>query len=135
MAIVRIVLAADRPLLADALCRQLASHDDLRIEAQVPDELAAALAVRQLLLRPEVSADDPVVVITLVAGDGAIAGVSSHLISEFPEVLVVTVSPDSGKIRSHRGSIQVKDLHGSLDNLVQELRSLLTDRDSGKGSA
>jgi hypothetical protein len=103
------------------------------LEAQVRGELDAALSVRRLLLRPNLSADDAVVVIAFIANDAAVSAVCARFIIEFPEVVVVTINADSGEIRSHRGSIEVKQLRGSLDDLVQELQSLVMDADQSKG--
>ena len=125
MPVVRIILAVARPLFADVLRRLFVGHDDLRVEAQVSDEIGAAVALRKLLMRQEIPAEDPLVVITLSADHEEIPAVCSRLIHEFPEVRVFCVNVNSGRVRSYYGSIQVKELQGSLGNLVEELRSLL----------
>jgi hypothetical protein len=132
---VRIILAVERPLFADVLRRLFVGHDDLRVEAQVPDEIGAAVALRKLLVHPEIPADDPWVVITLIRDLEGTPAVCLRLIHEFPEVRVFCVDVNSGKVRSFRGSIQVKELQGSLGNLVQELRSLLRHGVSQEGSS
>jgi len=129
LSIVRIILAIERPLFADVLRRLFLGHDDLRVEAQVTDEIGAAVALRKLLVHQEVPTDDPLVVITLTADREEIPPVCMRLIYEFPEVRVFCVDMNSGRVRSFRGNIQTKELQGSLENLVQELRSLVKHGD------
>lgn len=135
MPVVHIILAIERPLFADVLCRLFAGHDDLRVEAQVPNELEAAVALRQLLVHYEFPVDDPLVVITLITNKSEVPAVCLRLIHEFPEVFIFGIDVDSGRVRSFHGSIQVKELQVSLDNLVQELRSLITCGNSGDASS
>jgi hypothetical protein len=135
LSIVRIILAVKRPLFADVLRRLFVGHDDLRVEAQVADEIGAAVALRKLLVHQEIPTDDPLVVITLIADREEIPPVCMRLIHEFPEVRVFCVDMDSGKVRSFRGSIQIRELQGSLENLVQELRSLVRHGDLEVGSS
>lgn len=131
MTVIRLVLVVERPLLADVLRTQLANQRDLRIEAQTADHLEAALALRKLLARRSKSTDDPVVVICLVATETASPAVCGRLIQEFPEVRVVTICADSGKVQSHRGSIAVEELPCSVDDFIQGLRASLIDQNSG----
>jgi len=135
LSIVRIILAVERPLFADVLRRLFLGHDDLRVEAQVPDEIGAAVALRKLLVHQEIPTEDPLVVITLIADREEIPPVCMRLIYEFPEVHMFCIDADSGKVRSFRGSIQIKELQGSLENLVQELRSLVRHGDFEEGSS
>ena len=90
---VRIVLAARPRLFRDALCDSLAKAGGLLVERVGPGNLDILLGARRS--RPDV-------VIATFASRPGIPPLVTHLVAEFPDLLVVGIFLDEGCARLYR---------------------------------
>jgi hypothetical protein len=118
-----VVLAIQEQFHRELLLERLTDECDVRVMEETGGEFAVAAVLRTLLVREPFNCDDPVIVI---ASDDEVpekTSVTTRLLSEFPEVLFVSIDWRKRRICSHQASISVRDLSGSLDSLIEELRA------------
>jgi DNA-binding NarL/FixJ family response regulator len=109
-----VVLAAEPRLFRDALQESLEREPALAVFAASPDplEVLGAVAQRQA----------SVVVVSSLASSG-VPGLATHLFAEFPELVVIGICPDSGRVHVHRQIITTETLAASsVERVVEAIR-------------
>ena len=104
------------------LLRELLSHqEDMEVVGEVLDPLEILYAVR------ETEAD---LVVTTLPESGE-PGISSHLLAEYPELLVLAVSPRRNRARLYRQVVLREELSDTADEgLLSTIRRVSsTSRD------
>ena len=120
MAAVTVLLALGPRLLCESLAHELRSQSDITV---IPSE---ARGSPELLL--EVKRERPDCLIVSCEETADIPGIFSHLFSEFPDLVIFSLSERSGEARVYRQDIvmeQIRDI--SVDSLVTALRSATND--------
>ena len=98
-----------RELLKDLICRQ----GDMEVVGEALDPLEVLYAVRKT------EAD---VVVTTLPESGE-AGISSHLLAEYPELLVLALAPDGSDAMLYRQVLVKESVHGeAFDGLLSVVR-------------
>ena len=114
------ILLANRPKMLRELLRELiAGQGDMQVVGEALDPLEILYAVRKT------EAD---VVVTTLPAVGE-PGISSHLLAEYPDVLVLALAPDGGRAMLYRQVLLEEKLQSTNDNvLLSTLRQARTDR-------
>lgn len=115
---IRVLLALESPMLRDMLADLLGRHEGIEV-------VGHALEPLDLLVAVEKSQAD--VVLLTFPQFPTMPGICSHLFAEFPELVVLGVSPDGQYACTCRQEVRVKPLGGAgLDEVLAEIRSVST---------
>jgi len=109
---IQVLLAVESPMLREALRETIRREPILNMVGEVSDPVDLLVAVRQTQAN--------VVIMTWPETDG-VPGVCSHLLLEFPELVVIGISATSDRVVACRQTITVSDLP------VAGLRDLLSE--------
>jgi hypothetical protein len=124
------ILAIRQRLYRDLVGTLLSGECGVRVyemaeTEQAETELAVAATLRQLLVQEEFSVDDPVIVVTSTEDTHEMPTSFSRLLTEFPEVTIVSVS--TGSIRSFQMRIKKRKFRSSRNGLLKAIRNCLPD--------
>ncbi len=114
----RVLLALESHILREILANLLAREGDIEVVGQVDDPIGLLVAVE------ETQAD---VVLHTFHDSPELPGIVTHLLAEFPNVLVIGLSPDASEAFACRQTVSVKPLVGvGFDEVLAEIRSAYT---------
>jgi hypothetical protein len=122
VSIVHIVVAVREQLQCDLLRALFEREGLVHTFTAAPDEIAAAVGLHRLFSENPFSVDDTVVAIVSAEEDDNVPAACARLLTEFSELVVVTVCWKTGMIRLLRSRIDVTLLPGTLLELVTILR-------------
>lgn len=115
---IRVLLALDSPILRDMLADLLGRQEGIEVVGQAIEPLDVLMAVQKF------QAD---VVLLTFPQFPELPGVCSHLFGEFPELVVLGVSPDGQYACTCRQEIRVKPLGAAgLEEVLAEIRNVPT---------
>lgn len=115
---IRVLLALESPMLCETLADLLARQEGIEVVGHASEPLDLLVAVEK--------SEADVVLLTFPEFPN-LPGVCSHLFAEFPELVVLGVSPDGQYACTCRQEVRVKPLEGAgLDDVLAEIRSVPT---------
>jgi DNA-binding NarL/FixJ family response regulator len=110
----RVLLAVDSPLVRDALRRRLDREEDVCLAGEAADPVDLLMAVRSTGAN---------VVIHSWPRSREIPGICSHLLAEYPDLLIIAIPSDSDRIVTCRQTITVSEFQNAgVENVLSELR-------------
>jgi len=112
----RVLLAMESPLLRELLFDLLKSEPDIEVVGEATDPVDLLLAIE------ETGAD---VVVHTFTDLQQPPGVCSHLFAEYPELVVIGISPDADAACSCRQTVSIRPLANvGLQDVLNEIRSV-----------
>ena len=110
----RVLLAIDSPLFSDALQHLLGREANVVLVGHVTDPVDLLVEVRRTRAN---------VVIHSWPNSGQMPGICSHLLDQFPELLVIAIPSDSNHIVTCRKTIVISEFPDSgMEEVLFELR-------------
>jgi DNA-binding NarL/FixJ family response regulator len=111
----RTILALEPGLIAESLRSAFAQHPEIDVLCEAHDALSLLLAARQ---------HEPSVVVMGMSRRGGLPAVGSHLLAEFPELLIVGIDSRGESAFTFRNTLQFEELSiGNVQQFVSRLRS------------
>ena len=116
---IRLILALDAQILADLLRSTFSDEPDIDVVFETNDVLDLLLATRQ---------HEPHLVVMTVSPQGRLPPIGTHLLAEFPALLVVGITSEGERVFTFRNTIRTE--HHALDDvrgLISQLRTAVAN--------
>ena len=113
------VLALEPRILVDVLRSAVKDEPDMQVVSEASDPVELLLAVQEQV---------PDVVVLMLSDHGRLPPIGTHLLAEFPELLIIGITSRGERVVSFRNAVRTEQHSlGSVRQLIARLRAAVAN--------